>query len=73
LHAPAYCVFLMLPVTVVPLAVRGGIWYTHVGAQAHSSRAVRDVLNNTYHDRLIGTRESIAWPPLSPDLNPVEF
>jgi hypothetical protein len=34
----------------VPLPVRARVWYMHNGAPAHSSRAVRDVLSNTYHD-----------------------
>jgi hypothetical protein len=33
---------------------RARMWYMHGGAPAHFSRAVRDVLNNTYHDRWIG-------------------
>jgi hypothetical protein len=39
----------------------------------HISRAVRDVLNNTYHDRWIGRGGPTAWPPRSPDLNPLYF
>jgi hypothetical protein len=35
----------------------------HDGASAHFSRAVRDVLNNPYHDRCIGTWGPTAWPP----------
>jgi hypothetical protein len=27
------------------------LWYMHDGASAHFSRAVRDVLNNTYNDQ----------------------
>jgi hypothetical protein len=38
----------------VPLAVRARVWYMHDGAPAHFSRAVRDVLNNTYQDQWIG-------------------
>jgi hypothetical protein len=38
----------------VPLAVRARMWYMGGGAPAHFSRAVRDVLNNIYHDRWIG-------------------
>jgi hypothetical protein len=57
----------------VPLAVRARIWYMHDGAPAHFSRAVRAVLNNTHHDRWIGRRGPIAWPPRSPDLNPLSF
>jgi hypothetical protein len=37
------------------------------------SRAVRDVLSNTYHDRCIGRGGPIARPPRSPDLNPLDF
>jgi hypothetical protein len=45
----------------------------HDGAPAHFSRAVRDVLSNTYHDQWIGRGGPAAWPPLSPDLNPLDF
>jgi hypothetical protein len=38
----------------------------------HFSRAVRDVLNNTYHDPWIGRGGPTAWPPRSPDLNPLD-
>jgi hypothetical protein len=41
----------------------------HDGAPAHSSRAVRGVLYDNYHDRGGPT----ARPPRSPDLNPPEF
>jgi hypothetical protein len=37
------------------------------------SRAVRDVLSNSYHDRWIGRGGPTAWPPRSPDLNPLDF
>jgi hypothetical protein len=57
----------------VPLAVKARVWYTHDGAPAHFSRAVRDVLNNTYQDRWIGRGGHTAWPPRSPDLNPLNF
>jgi hypothetical protein len=51
----------------VPLAVRARMWYMHDGAPAHFSRAVRDVLNNTYHDRWIRRGGPTARPPRSPD------
>jgi hypothetical protein len=57
----------------VPLAVRACIWYMHDGAPAHFSPAVRDVLNNTYHDWRIGRGGPTAWPPRSPPLNPLDF
>jgi hypothetical protein len=37
--------------------------YMHDGAPAHFSRAVRDVLSNTYHDTWIGKGGPTAWPP----------
>jgi hypothetical protein len=49
------------------------MWYMHGGAPAYFSRAVRDVLSNTYHDRWIGRGGPTAWPPHSPDLNPLDF
>jgi hypothetical protein len=57
----------------VPLAVRTRMWCMHDGAPAHFSRAVRDVLNNTCHDRWIGRVRPSAWPPSSPDLNPLNL
>jgi hypothetical protein len=58
----------------VPLAVKARMRYMHHSAPAHTSGAVRDVLNNTYHDRWIGRGEPAAWPPRSTtDLNPLDF
>jgi hypothetical protein len=57
----------------VPLGVRARMWYMHDGAPAHFSRAVRDVLNNTYRYRRIGRGGPTAWPPRSPDLNRLDF
>jgi hypothetical protein len=37
------------------------------------SRAVRDVLNNTYNNRWVGRGGPTTWPPSSPDLNPLDF
>jgi hypothetical protein len=46
----------------------------HDGAMAHFSRAVGDVLSNTYHDQWIFRGGGpTAWPPRSPDLNPLDF
>jgi hypothetical protein len=45
----------------------------HDGAVAHFSHAVRDVLNNTYHDQWIGRGGPTAIPPCSPDLNYLDF
>jgi hypothetical protein len=45
----------------------------HDGAPAHFSRAARDVLNNTYHYGWTGRGGPTAWPPRSPDLDPLDF
>jgi hypothetical protein len=47
--------------------------YMHDGDSVHFSHAVRGVLNNTYHGRWIGRGGPIAWPPCSPDFNPLNF
>jgi hypothetical protein len=57
----------------VPPAVRARMWYMHDGAPAHFSCAVRDIFNHTDHDQWIGTGGPTAWPPLSPDFNPLDF
>jgi hypothetical protein len=43
-----------------PLAVRARMWYRHDGVPEHFSRAMRDVLNNAYHDKWIGRGGPIA-------------
>jgi hypothetical protein len=45
----------------------------HVGAPAHFSLAVRDVLSNTYPDGWIVGEGPTAWPPRSPDMKPMDF
>jgi hypothetical protein len=55
------------------LAVRARMCYMHDGVAVHFSRAVREFLNNAYHDRWIGTWGPTAWPPRSPDLNSLVF
>jgi hypothetical protein len=39
----------------------------------HLLAVVRDVLNNTYHDRWISRGGPTAWPPRSPDSTALEF
>jgi hypothetical protein len=48
---------------------------THVvrGAPLHFSLVARGVLNSTYCNRWIGWGGPTAWPPRSPDSNPVDF
>jgi hypothetical protein len=45
--------------------------WMHDGAPAYFSRAVRDVPNNTYHDRRISRGWPTAWPSSSSGFLPV--
>jgi Transposase. len=59
----------------VPLNLRQYMWYLHDGAPAHFSVHVREYLHMRFPNRWIGRgyNAPIAWPPRSPDLNPVDF
>lgn len=57
----------------VPLRQRREIWFLHDGAPAHFFIAVREHLNRTFGQRWIGRGGPVAWPPRSPDLNPLDF
>lgn len=72
-----YCQFLIqhLPILLedVPLAQRQRMWFMHDGAPAHTSLVVREYLNARFPNRWIGQHGPVAWPPRSPDLNPLDF
>lgn len=57
----------------VPLIVRHRMFFQHDGAPPHFSRRVRNFLNNRFPDRWIGRGGPQAWPPRSPDLNPLDY
>ncbi|CAK1590750.1 unnamed protein product [Parnassius mnemosyne] len=57
----------------VPEARIAEMWLQHDGAPPHYARAVRDHLNERFPNRWIGRGGPIAWPPRSPDLNPLDF
>ncbi|KAJ4436462.1 hypothetical protein ANN_16493 [Periplaneta americana] len=56
-----------------PLINRQHIHFLHDGAPAHFSRTARRYLDRRFPDRWIGRGGPIAWPPRSPDLNPLDF
>jgi hypothetical protein len=56
-----------------PLTVRARMWHKRESAPVHLSRAVRDVLSNTYHDRLICKGEPTVEPSLSSDFTPLDL
>ncbi|GFW96696.1 uncharacterized protein TNCV_2847521 [Trichonephila clavipes] len=45
----------------------------HDGAPAHVCAPVRDWLDNAHPNRWIGRQSPVLWPPLSPDLTPLDF
>ncbi|KAJ4449220.1 hypothetical protein ANN_00617 [Periplaneta americana] len=56
-----------------PLINRQHIHFLHDGAPAHFSSTARRYLDRRFPDRWIGRGGPIAWPPRSPDLNPLDF
>ncbi|GBM45707.1 hypothetical protein AVEN_14150-1 [Araneus ventricosus] len=57
----------------VPLPIQRNIWFMHDGAPAHFSSTVRKFLNAAFPTRWIERGGPVAWPPRSPDLNPLDF
>jgi hypothetical protein len=49
------------------------VYLQHDIAPPHFSRQLADFLHGTYPDRCIGIGVPVAWPPRSPDLNPLDF
>jgi len=57
----------------VPLQLRVGMWFMHDGAPSHFSCTACQYLNGHFPGKWIGRNRSVAWPPRSPDLNPIDF
>lgn len=57
----------------LPLNMRCVTWFMLDGAPAHFDNRVRGFLNETYRNNWIGRGGPVAWPPRSPDLNPLDF
>ena len=63
----------MLELYVVPQLPAGTI-YQQDGAPPHYALEVRNFLNDNFPGQWIGRgSETIAWPPRSPDLTPLDF
>lgn len=45
----------------------------HDGAPPHFNILVREHLSQVYGERWIGRGGPVAWPPRSPDLNPLDY
>ncbi|XP_071056600.1 uncharacterized protein [Onthophagus taurus] len=57
----------------VPLNIRQRMIFQHDGAPPHYSNNVRNFLNTHFGDRWIGRGGPHPWPPISPDLTPLDF
>lgn len=49
------------------------IWFQMDGCPAHNSRVVREYLQESFNNKVIGKGYEIGWPPRSPDLSPNDF
>lgn len=49
------------------------VWFQQDGGPPHFGLEVRNVLDDTFAERWIGRRETIEWPPRSPEMNPLDF
>lgn len=57
----------------VDLETRRQMIFQNDGAPSHYARNVRTYLNSQFREKWIGRGGPIAWPPRSPDLNPMDF
>jgi hypothetical protein len=57
----------------VPLHIRRELWLQHDGTPPYFSGQVTVFLNQHFQNRWIGLQGSVAWPPRSPDLAPLDY
>jgi hypothetical protein len=57
----------------VLLQTRQQMCYQYDGAPLYFSQVVRQYLNHKFPNRWIGRGGTQNWPPLSPDLNPLDY
>lgn len=60
-------------IEAVTLNTRQQLYFQLDGCPAHYFRPVHNWLNEHYGQRWIGRGGPVAWPPRSPDLNPLDF
>jgi hypothetical protein len=57
----------------VPLIIRQELHFMHDGVPAHLSLVARKYLNRKFTGWWMGRGGPIAWPPHSPQINPLDF
>lgn len=48
-------------------------WFMQDGAAAHTAIASRLLVQDLFHDRVVGRYLPLEWPPRSPDLSPCDY
>ena len=48
-------------------------WFQQHGAAVHITNDVRELLNKTFHGRVISRIMEHPWPDKSPDLSPLDY
>ena len=51
----------------------GNIWSQQDGATCHISVITLDVSHLVFKDHTISCRDEVVWPPLNPDLTPLDY
>lgn len=49
------------------------IWFQHDNAPPHTHHQNQRWLRRRFRNRFIGRGSRVAWPPRSPDLNPLDY
>ncbi|GBL73066.1 hypothetical protein AVEN_128224-1 [Araneus ventricosus] len=57
----------------LPLSNLRNVWFQHDGAPPHKILSVQQYIRDTFQQQVIGYGSCVEWPPLSPDLNPLDF
>ena len=78
LTSPVYQQFLELELPGllhedVPVSTWNSMWFMHHGTPAHFSYVGKEYLDVANPNRWTGRVGPVAWPPRSPDLNPLDF
>jgi hypothetical protein len=62
-----------LPLSDVPLHIRREPWLRQDGAPPYFGRQVTVFLNQHFQNHWIGRQGPVPWPPMSPDLTPLDY
>ena len=55
------------------LVKREHLYFQQDGARVHTTKEVRDWLENKFHGRVLSDKMNVLWPARSPDLSPLDY